>query len=327
MSIPGQKILVVARGGAEQYVFQPSFCGEAAQFGLILPVPTTLTQEPTLASATLFADLDAIAAPKVVHRTECSGSKLAGAGVEDAGMGEGWHNGTQVIDSGQVGIFDWVLLKAGSAASFTDWLDANGFPHAASADAQFGTYVGLGWYFVAFKVTASDRAPAAGTLLCGDLGPIQLAFSTDAPVIPTRIAQVSTGGSTWLSWRVYTLGPQQWTTSGSEYSPTPHFAGAVTAAHLATYAELGALAVAGDRLTKLDVGFEASVSADLTLTAVAASDYRETVTEVTYEDCGVCTVGPAGRSRALALGLGALAAALVAFAAWRRRRGQPARVG
>ena len=39
-----QKIVVAFKGGVETYVFSPHFCGRAASFGLILPVPSSLTK-------------------------------------------------------------------------------------------------------------------------------------------------------------------------------------------------------------------------------------------------------------------------------------------
>ena len=43
---PQQDIIVAYKDGAETYVFQPTFCGTASNFGLILPIPSTLTASP-----------------------------------------------------------------------------------------------------------------------------------------------------------------------------------------------------------------------------------------------------------------------------------------
>ena len=43
---PQPDIIVAYQNGAQTYVFQPTFCGTASSFGLILPVPSTPTVYP-----------------------------------------------------------------------------------------------------------------------------------------------------------------------------------------------------------------------------------------------------------------------------------------
>ncbi|HEY3446390.1 MAG TPA: DUF2330 domain-containing protein [Myxococcales bacterium] len=312
-----QTILVTHRAGVESYVFRPHFCGQAAQFGLILPVPATLTANPVLADPALFAELDRISAPTHVARTECRGRIGPDAGAANYAH-DGGVSGPEIIDYGQVGIFDWVLLKADSAASFTAWLDANGFPHDASAEPLFSHYVQKGWFFVAFKVTAGESAPPAGSLLCGDLGPIQVSFTAAVPVVPTRIAAASTSAYSTLAWRIYAVAERQLGASMSEYHAKLRFSGALDSAALASAPELAKLAVAGDRLTKFEVFFSPSTEADLALASDVSNDFRETIDDVTYVDCappgGGCSSTGTG---AMVLGASALALAPLL---WRRRR-------
>src|SRR5512140_2342213 len=68
---PSQTIVVAYRDGVETYIFGPHFCGAATEFGLILPVPATLTQDPGLGSAALSTELEAISAPAVVTQEVC----------------------------------------------------------------------------------------------------------------------------------------------------------------------------------------------------------------------------------------------------------------
>ena len=338
MSTPAMNILVGYQAGVERYVFQPRFCGKAAQFGLILPIPATLTESPALAGTTLFAELEVIAAPIIEPRTECRSR-----GIMDAGVG-GWgdaSNGATVIDKGQVGIFDWVLLQAGSVLAFTDWLDTNGFPHDAAADPYFQYYVTGGWYFVAFKVTADSQAPGPDEQLCGDLGPIQLSFATAQPVVPARIAAAAGANSYYLNWTVFGLAAGQLGIVNGGYGAYDNklrYSGALTTDQLAAAPALAALATAGNRLVKLDVGFfTGQVTDDMRLTEGTAQDYRDTVYDITYVDCddgGVpgdagLTDGPgtdggdrgcAASSAAAAPALGLLLLALVVALHRRSRR-------
>lgn len=334
-----QTIVVAHKGGTETYVFQPHFCGKATAFGLILPVPASLSSNPALADATLYDELAAVSAPRHEAQSQCRGRGGLGGGL-DAGSfgGDAPNDGTTVVNQGKVGIFDWVLLKADSTAAFTSWLDANGYPHAASADTQFAQYVADGWYFVAFKVTASNKVPGANEKICGDFGPIALAFPTATPVVPTRIAAVSPSDPNPLAWRIYGVSDAQLAVNGAGYYAVSKFSGALDAAELAASPALAKLASVGDRLVKLDVQFSPSTAAtDMTLTKTAAVDHRETVYDVTYVDCdggsvpgddagavssaqpvsssGGCALGSGGRSGALALVVAAMAGLFV-----RRRR-------
>jgi hypothetical protein len=284
MKTPSMNILVGYKNGVESYVFQPRFCGQAATFGLILPVPATLADNPSLAGTTLFKELEVLAAPTIVKRTLCDnprGHADGGASSMDAP-----GNGTTVIDRGQVGIFDWVLLQATSAAAFTDWLDTNGFPHAASADPLFQHYVDKGWYFVAFRVTASDEAPPPTSELCGDLGPIRLSFATPAPVVPTRIAAAASEYSYYINWTLFGLAAGELGVTSTEYSTRRRFSGVLSSDLLAAAPAVSALATAGDRLVKIDLGFYSTIGDDLPLGEGAANDFRDTEYRDTYIDCG-----------------------------------------
>jgi len=318
-----QTIVVGHKQGIETYVFQPHFCGKAAAFGLILPVPATLSSSPALADATLYDELAALSAPRHVAQTQCIDRGIGNAGLDAGSFGGGdGGDGTTVVDKGKVGIFDWTLLKADSTAAFTSWLDTNGYPHATSADTQFSHYVAEGWYFVAFKVTASSTAPAASEKLCGDFGPIALAFPTAVPVVPTRIAAVSTSDPNPLLWRIYGVSDQGLTVNAAGYYPTTRFSGALGTSELAASPALAKLAAPGDRLVKIDVQFLPSdTTSDLSLVPGSVPDYRETVYDITYIDCDGGTQPPADAGGAVlagggcALGGGGGSSGAVAFAA------------
>lgn len=349
---PSQTLVVAHKAGTETYVFRPHFCGQSTSFGLILPVPASLSKSPTLGNPALFEELDRLSAPTVVKKTVCKSDAQFGAGGGAPGeSNDGTKGGADVIDKGQVGIFDWALVKADSKDSFTQWLDTNGFPHAPEADEQFSHYVDEGWYFVAFKVTAGADAPPAGKKLCGDFGPIELAFPTATPVVPTRMAAVSAGGRS-PAWRIYGLtgAGSQLGVTAARYPAMLSYSDELSSAALATAPQLSKLGVAGDRLVRLEVGFGFDgLSKDLELTPASPQKMRSTRDEITYVDCPTttptnpgdpgnpslgtpvgdgsggsssssgCGVARDGRSGTIAFG-GALALSLALVAARRRRK-------
>jgi hypothetical protein len=283
---PKQDIIVVHKAGVETYVFQPTFCGDAKDFGLLLPVPSLLSKNPSLGKAGAFTQLDALSRPKDVYTTECAGRGGDGMDAGVGGYGDA-SNGTTIVASGRVGFLDWVQLQATDQASFTAWLDANHYPYDPSAKSAFDYYVGKHWYFLAFKV-AQDAAHVPGG--CTALGPIVLKFPTATPVVPSRMASAgatATGsgeqppGMGYFAWRIFgiTDGAKQIDFGGYPYVS---YSGALGAGQLDS---LDGLASAGDRLTKITMTFTGATSDDRPLVLSPPLDYRETVTHVTYVQC------------------------------------------
>lgn len=280
---PSQKIVLVHKNGVETYIFSPHFCGTSSQFGLILPVPTKLTANPTLAKKELVEQLEELTKPIYKKKVACSGGPPGGGWDAGAAFGDGGQ-GVNVVDRGQVGIFDWVLLQADTAAAFTDWLDANSFPYDAAAQPHFDHYVTEGWYFVAFKVTADSKAPPEGYELCGDLGPIALSFNSAEPVVPARIAATAAGY--WsFGWRVFAIAEKELTTS--QVTALLRYSGTLTDAELQGHPEIAKLASAGDRLTKVDLEFYSSSLDDDIRLAVNPNqqDFRQVVYTYEYVAC------------------------------------------
>jgi hypothetical protein len=160
-ALPQQDIIVAYKDGVETYVFQPTFCGTASNFGLILPIPSPLTTFPELSGQQAFTTVDSLSQPTYVTVTSCSptnGSGAAGPRMDAAAAGDA---GASVLSTGRVGFLDWVLLKADSQEAFTDWLTANGYPYSTAALDVFSYYVQKGWYFVAFRISQGTM-PDAG---------------------------------------------------------------------------------------------------------------------------------------------------------------------
>jgi uncharacterized protein (TIGR03382 family) len=284
---PHQDIIVAHKGDVETYVFQPVFCGKAKDFGLILPVPSMLIAEPSLSEAAAFDHLVKISAPIERYETQCMSRGGVGVGGDSDAASFG-SDGTAVVASGHVGFLDWVQLKADSESAFTTWLDANGYPHDPSADVAFKHYVDMKWYFVAFKVAQEAKELAGG---CTALGPVKLSFSTPLPVVPSRMASAGKSSSGMFSWRIFgiTAADKQIDLATPSYLRKLTYSGAINAADVAA---LGGLASEGDRLTRLTATFYATETDDVALIRVAPTDFRDTITHVTYVPCGDNPVDP-----------------------------------
>jgi hypothetical protein len=281
-----QKIFIAHKAGIETYFFAPHFCGKAAHFGLILPVPSTLTADPQLGDTSLVTELEAVTAPAVQTRKECRSGDGVGAapGGYRGGTG-GTDQGVNVVDKGQVGIFEWSLLQADTVAAFTDWLDANQYPYEPAATSTFQHYVDSKWLFVAFKVAADTNDPPSSMLLCGDLGPIQLSFASAAPVVPARIA-AATNPNSGYTWRFFVVSAAQQQPAAGVSSQL-QYSGVLTAADLSSHPALGKLAHEGEWLTKLDVTFvPGELTSDIAFEASSTpAPYRAVIWNTEYEDC------------------------------------------
>jgi MYXO-CTERM domain-containing protein len=294
---PQQDIIVAYKGGVETYVFQPTFCGTASSFGLILPVPSTLTTFPALSDQQAFTTVDSLSQPAYVTVTSCTGGTTGGTGRGGVPPSSGVDAGATVVSSGRVGFLDWVQLKADTEKSFTDWLTANGYPYSMTASSVFAYYVEKGWYFVAFRISQRATPDGGSGTVCSALGPVKLSFTTAVPIVPSRMASASTPPTSYgsgFSWRIFgiTPGDQQLPFSdGASSNRVLGYSGALAAADVSS---LAGLAAAGDRLTKLTLTFSyASTDPDVGLSLASAVDYRETryITQYIYcPDAGRDTV-------------------------------------
>ena len=293
---PQQDIIVAYKNGVETYVFQPTFCGTASSFGLILPVPSNLTALPALSDQQAFTAVDSLSRPTYVTTTSCYPSNgTAGGGPPDGSAR--MDAGATVVSSGRVGFLDWVQLKADTEQSFTDWLTTNGYPYSTAASSVFSYYVQKGWYFVAFRISpgaavpdgGSTRADGGSGVYCNALGPVKLSFTSTVPVVPSRMATagtVSTGYSYAFSWRIFgiTTGDQQLDfTGGNGANRTLGYSGALAAGDVSF---LAGLAQAGDRLSKLTLTFSyGSTDPDVDLSLASAVDYRQIIYNTQYVYC------------------------------------------
>ena len=86
---PQQDIIIVWKDGVETYAFQPTFCGWASNFGLILPVPAQVSQQPALIDQQAFTKAIALSEP-----TKVKVSTGGGIGCGSTGGSKSTNGGT-----------------------------------------------------------------------------------------------------------------------------------------------------------------------------------------------------------------------------------------
>jgi hypothetical protein len=185
-----QRVFVYHRNGVEDLVLQSSYSGNAADFGMILPLPSV--PESRMVKTDFFEELFRLSGGLEKEMRPAAGRN------EDAAKPQG--GGVVVVRRDVAGIFEVVTLKAESAKAFTDWLDKHGYRYddMEAAAKVFQHYVDRKWYFAAIKVLL-DKAPKA---FQGRLQPMGLRFATAELCVPVKMASINAEG---MDFTIYTL--------------------------------------------------------------------------------------------------------------------------
>jgi hypothetical protein len=164
--------------------------GDAADFAWVLPLPNV--PEISTGSDMVFDRLHAATRPQFQldwADNGCDFWRAAPQASADGGFEEGAEDGgddaggVTVIDSGQVGAFEYAILSSSSAEELVDWLNDNDFDQPPSSTPLIEGYVEQGMVFVALKLQKTASS--------GDITPIVLEFAESAPCVPLVLTQIA----------------------------------------------------------------------------------------------------------------------------------------
>ncbi|MDP3772011.1 MAG: DUF2330 domain-containing protein [bacterium] len=194
--------LLVFDGALEKLILEPSFTGNAKQFGLVMPTPSR--PELNEAPEKIFQELEDLTNP-IVQR---------GFGLESAPSAQSVSGGVVVIEQKDVGDYSATVLTANSAAALIEWLNANGYKYNPNDEQNFSYYVQKGgFYFVALKVNMEKAKVDANGFLSGRLRPIEFAFAVSKPMLPLRSMA---GDMESMNFTLYALADTAYYIPGSE---------------------------------------------------------------------------------------------------------------
>lgn len=194
--------LLVFGGALEKLILEPSFTGNAKQFGLVMPTPSR--PELNEAPEKNFQELEDLTNP-IVQR---------GFGIESAPAPQSVSGGVTVIEQKDVGDYSATVLTADSATALIDWLNANGYKYNPNDEQNFSYYVQKGgFYFVALKVNMEKAKVDANGFLGGRLRPIEFAFAISKPMLPLRSMA---GDMEFMNFTLYVLADTAYYIPGSE---------------------------------------------------------------------------------------------------------------
>jgi hypothetical protein len=192
-------LLVRTQDRVEQYV-QIAPSGRATRFAWVYPVAAN--PEVSEAKASPFASLEEQTRPRITivtpHPPSGGGGWGCGAGdAKTAGTdGNGYEVPPRVTvwQSGQVGAFDYVVVSATRADDMLGWLNSNGFAVPASTSGVLDHYLGLGWVFVAMKISLA----AQGASAVPSTTTIKLSYAAKELRYPLRMVSLSPASETRL---------------------------------------------------------------------------------------------------------------------------------
>lgn len=271
-------------GSTEDIVMQLDMTADADDAAVIVPTPSA--PDVQLADEGFFADLEAMAAPRVEYDytwwPEGGGAAGADAGVEPVG-------GVEVLDTVPLGPLEATVLSATDADGLTDWLRENDYVMSDPMADALSPYVSEGWYFVAIRMVAEQ-----GTLT-GQVQPVHLSFAAGSLIYPMRISAAAQTPQLVTTY-VIADGPVRHTDPTVTTTPGElRFAGPIDT-DLRTSPTWDELAATGDYLTVMDYEFEdpaRQVISDFTFaSAPDVADHQEVVVQTRMRMIAGLPAGP-----------------------------------
>jgi hypothetical protein len=213
--VGAQRTYVFYEKGVETYVIRPGFRGNVDEFGMLIPFPSApaLRKVPDETFANIASAIDP---PEVVIDLRPRPRPMGGGGgcplcpTVARGPSEEpplVYNQVKVLHEEAVGMYEVVVLAAGSADALSKWMDEHGFRYPAGMDSVVNEYVKARWVFVAEKTKVgskpdSDPKPGmkkvdpsipVGSTFDGYVQAMGFRFKVDKPVVPMRLSPFNEG--------------------------------------------------------------------------------------------------------------------------------------
>lgn len=209
-----QKTYVFYKDGLETLVIRPGFEGKVEEFGMLIPFPTppAIRKVPDDVFPHIAAAIDP---PKVVIdlRWQMRGrfrrfslwadrsDKLSVQATEAA------EDEVRVIREEAVGMYEVVVLDAGSAKALKRWMDDHEYRYPEGMDEACDDYVEAGWCFVAVRTQVGHKSKvdpkpgqkdvdtklAPNASFDGHVQAMGFRFRSDELVVPMRLSTFNEG--------------------------------------------------------------------------------------------------------------------------------------
>src|SRR5205823_2488536 len=96
----------------------------------------------------------------------------------------------RVLEAGVVGSLDYKIIRAEDAGDLFQWLKDNGYTYSGD-EATLDFYVKKKWVFTVMKIDPTQMKKKADGSYEGEVTPTRFTFSTEKPIYPLKITQIS----------------------------------------------------------------------------------------------------------------------------------------
>ncbi len=188
----GERVLFGVNGDTVTAHIQIFYAGEAEDFAWVLPLPTKPSRIG-VGTDTLFQQLEWRTRPSFnlqwKNQNDCwlnwgwgfDEDGVAGAAEPNASAPPA--DNVQVLDQGQVGPYDFVVIEGDSGEAVFNWLKDNDFEQPAIAKDLISDYVNENHKFVAVKLQSDASS--------GEIQPLVLDFPFPGSCVPLRLTSIA----------------------------------------------------------------------------------------------------------------------------------------
>ncbi|MCH7567905.1 MAG: DUF2330 domain-containing protein [Nanoarchaeota archaeon] len=216
-------------------VIEPTFHGNAQDFGMIIPFP----DRPELSEAdeNLFNELEDLTNPIIAGEL---GITSTGSSFKDV----------EIIEVKDVGDFTATVLTAENTLGLIKWLNDNNYAFRTGDIENLEYYVDEGGYFfVVLKVNVEKAKVDENGNINGRLSPIEFSYNSDKPMLRIRVMRSDMEG---MGVTLYTLSDSPYYVPGTKIL----FSRKLTEFDFDVAPTLKKYAVSGDWLLRSDIRFD-----------------------------------------------------------------------
>jgi hypothetical protein len=193
-----QRIFISVHGGVTDVVTQIGVPTTAADYGVLIPVPSAPTLDPTPIMSAELETIDRFTQPIITTQPDDGGCGCSGpGGGSTKGSNSAIPGGAQVSEPVTIGPVTAVTLTADTGDAINAWLAQNGFEIPAARQSIVSSYAGTGRYFIALK--RSDAAATGGPTSVG----LHFTLSGDERGLPLRF--ISLGAAPSVGFTVFVV--------------------------------------------------------------------------------------------------------------------------
>lgn len=190
---PGQRAFISydEEARSEAFTVQPTFQGNATDFGMVIPTPARpkLQEMPreffkALAVFTILEPMDMKKFKSMrIYKSSAGGAQTRG-GVDES------RPAVRVLEHGVVGSLDYKILEADRADALYEWLKQNRYSYSGDTK-TLEYYVNKKWTFTVMKIDPRQMKKNKDGTYTGEVTPTRFTFSSKTPIYPLHITQIS----------------------------------------------------------------------------------------------------------------------------------------